>query len=551
MVKKIKTALIIYYGLFLLILTIKSASAEIELKPERILITDEESLATLFDYQETNESDEQIITVNRNAEGENICYLHKLLHIDANSTFRFEGKDCKELRLYPGANIRIEGTAYFMNIKVTSADKLTNQPIQISRITYKRPRPHIYTYNFADYVHIENSEFSYLGSYSDVGSTWGVSFWHLKSGFIDNSKFHHNYFGIYTWETKDLVIQNSSFHDNLEYGMDFHDYSDNFTVRNNTVYNNGNHGIIFSKFCDNNKIVNNYIYDHTLKAFVKGITRSYGSHGIMLHENSNNNFISNNVFKNNHRAIFIDHSDNNFIEENIIISDRADGIYLSESVGNVLENNVVLETGEYGLYSYYSKDNEYSGNYFEKGSYFKDEFNGQEQSLASAKHYLPPGGLLLAMPEEVSANPVNPIIEGDSNVYSDADSNAGSNVGSSKAGILKDAGNSDKSLFTNILDYKQYHFLTDLVGYRIDFGKENKESEGNKKSSAENAEKNVQQDGFPETTEKTETTETTEPGRLTNFSDFIDYKRYHILAIVALAVIVFVTDLTYKKFKNK
>ncbi|MBI2581696.1 right-handed parallel beta-helix repeat-containing protein [Candidatus Woesearchaeota archaeon] len=372
------------------------ASAEVDVKSDKIVIKNQESLASLLRYQELNSQEisktgEQIIS----REGK-VCYLHRPMHIAPQSTFRFEGKDCRELRLYSGTYIRITGTAYFMDIKITSADRLTKEPIQITRETYAQKRPHIYTDAPADYVHIENSEFSYLGSYSAVeGSTWGVSFWHLKSGFIDNSKFHHNYFGLYTWETKNVVIQDSVSHDNLEYGMDFHDYSDNFIVQNNIVYNNGNHGIIFSKYCVGNKILNNYVYNHTLPVFVKGVSHDYGVHGIMLHKESNHNLVSGNVLKNNDRAIFVYQSQDNIIENNIILGDRRDGIYMDSSSNNIINNNIAFGTGSYGLYSYNSYDNQYDGNYFEKGSYFKDELGDQKISFSSPKRYVPKQSVVL------------------------------------------------------------------------------------------------------------------------------------------------------------
>ncbi len=388
--KKRKIGEIIF--IFIVLTTIffvDTVSAKIEPKPTRVIITGEENLSSLLTYSDSNS--EEILT----KEGE-ICYLHKSLYIFEKATFRFEGKDCPELRMYAGTYIRIAGTAYFHDIKVTSADKNTKLPIQISRATHKQSRPHIYTDYPADYIHIENSEFSYLGSYNpNGGSTWGVSFWHLKSGYVNNSIFHHNYFGIYTWDAKDVVIENSLFHNNIEYGMDFHDYSDNFIVRNNKVFSNGNHGIIFSKWCNNNKIFGNQVYDHIQPVFVKGKTYNYGIHGIMLHKESNNNIISGNILENNDRAIVIFESHNNLIEDNVVVSDRRDGLYLDRSTNNLIKNNVILETGGYGLYSYHSDKNEFTGNYFEKGTYFKDAVKGQEYAFESTNSYLPLNGIIL------------------------------------------------------------------------------------------------------------------------------------------------------------
>lgn len=458
---KKKTCLVITLLLFLALFSVL-ASAQIIPKEKNVVIQGEGSLLGLLQYSEQNYEDRNLTEPILVKEGE-ICYLYQPLHIAPQSTFRFEGKDCPELRMYPGTYIRITGTAYFLDIKVTSADKITKQPININRQTYNHPRPHIYTDEPADYVEIKNSEFSYLGSYTAVeGSTWGVSFWHLKSGHVTDSEFHHNYFGLYTWDSKDVTIENSTFHDNLEYGLDFHDYSDNFMVRNNTVYNNGNHGIIFSKYCVNNQVINNYVYDHTQPVFVKGHAHDYGIHGIMLHHESNGNTITGNILKNNDRGIFIYRSHDNVIEDNIILSDRKDGIYIDHSLNNILRNNIVLNTSGYGLYSYYSQDNEYSENYFENGTYFKDEVDEKEAAVFSDKKYFPYSSLsvdrlrLNAGKNELSQEELAEVISANSN-----------NVIGTEQGIF---GNLRIPTLAEFINYKISHILAISMVALVIFG---------------------------------------------------------------------------------
>lgn len=302
------------------------------------------------------------------------CFLRTPLHVHTDGVLYANGSDCSVLYMYPESYIRIAGSAYFVDIKVTSLDPSTYKPLTLTREEYSTKRPHIYTKAPAKYVHMENSEFSHLGYYnaSEEGSAWGVSFWGLASGYVGNSSFHDNYFGFYTYETLNVTVENSEAYDNLEYGLDFHDYSDNFIIRNNVVYDNGNHGIIFSKFCDHNLIANNRVYDHTQNAFVKGVEQDYGIHGIMLHKNSTNNTVRNNVLSNNRVGIFLYESDHNTVRENIILDDLEDGIYVDRSFHNEIRNNVVFDTEGYGMYVYRSEDNEYTGNYFEKDVVFKE-----------------------------------------------------------------------------------------------------------------------------------------------------------------------------------
>jgi parallel beta-helix repeat protein len=311
-----------------------------------------------------------------------ICYLKKQLHIEPESKMYFDGKDCRELRMYYNATIRISGSAEFKDIKITSYDPSTGKPIEITKETYNNQRPHVYADEPAEDLIITNSEFSYLGySASDGGSAWGVSSWNLRRASIENSEFHHNYFGFYTWNTKDALIKNNKVYDNIEYGLDFHDYSDNFTVEGNEVYNNGNHGIIFSKWCHNNKIVNNYVHDNAGFAFVKGVQQDYGTHGIMLHQESNGNTIEGNTLENNRIAIYLHESDDNIIRNNKILSDSEEGMYLHRSNNNLITDNSVRNSHKDSLYSYYSDNNTYTNNFFGNGTYFKGTLNGKEYGV--------------------------------------------------------------------------------------------------------------------------------------------------------------------------
>ncbi len=550
MATKIKTKMMLL-GLWLLIFSLPLASALVEPKTERVVISGEESLTSLLKYQQLQHPDGPIISKTGD-----ICYLSRPLYVAAKSTFRFKGEDCKELRMYAGTYIRIAGTAYFSNIKITSADKTTNQPINISRETYNQVRPYISTDTTADYIGIENSEFSYLGSYTDAnGVTWGVSFWFLKGADINHSKFHHNYFGVYTWETKNVTIQNSTFHDNIEYGLDFHDNSNNFMVKNNTVYNNGNHAIIFSKFCDNNKIIGNHVYDHRPKAFVKGKTKGYGIHGIMLHEQSNNNLVAENVLENNDDAIKVYHSSNNVIENNIVINDLDNGIYLDNSPNNKIQNNITFNTKGYGLYSFYSDNNTYKDNYLERGSYFKRAINGQEQNFGSTEKYVPQNILQLAggnknptEKKQIAANSIpgaileqtalNPIsnVQATQKQISNPRNPTLDNPNSEVPNLEIPSSETSAETNTYSLNDPDYSFPYP--------DQESVEQQKNLISSKDN----IIDHAVPIPT--TVAIENGVENKISGLAAFMDYKMYRIVAIAAFTAIIFGTEIVYKRFKK-
>ncbi len=291
-----------------------------------------------------------------------ICYLKKPVVVASTGTLRVTSASCSTVNMYPTSSITIYGIIYFDSVKVTSYDPATGQPIELSRTNYNTVRPDIVTRSSAQYFSAKNSEFSYLGYYNPVSSHWGVALRFLPKAYIDNSKFHHNYFGFYTFDSDNVTIKNSVVHDNLEYGINIHDFSDNFYAYNNTVYNNGNHGIILSKYNQNGKVVFNKVYDHTQNAFVKGEVRNYGTHGIMLHKQSNNALVSRNELTNNRVGIKLDDSHNAVVKSNKVFSDLEQGFYLDESFNGTFKYNQVIESDEEPLYSFNSFYNYFESN---------------------------------------------------------------------------------------------------------------------------------------------------------------------------------------------
>ncbi len=198
---------------------------------------------------------------------------------------------------------------------------------------------------------IYNSEMAWLGykekDLTTAGGTYGVS-WRIPSrtyphyvstGESIGNNYHHNYFGAYTYGATGIVWKNNKFNDNVVYGLDPHDDSNNFIVENNIAERNGIHGIIFSKRCYNNIIVNNISRDNKL-------------HGIMLHMASNDNIVRNNIIENNNDGIAIWASTGNLIEGNKV-NNSVNGIRLNEDSGkNYVLNNEVLRSSRHGIYVY-------------------------------------------------------------------------------------------------------------------------------------------------------------------------------------------------------
>lgn len=310
------------------------------------------------------------------------CYLKEPVRVTSSGTLRVTDSSCDVVHMYPDVTITVYGIIYFDKVKVTSYDPETGEPIELTRETFDTQRPDIVTRSSAQYFSAKDSEFSYLGYYNPESSHWGVALRYLPNAYISNSDFHHNYFGIYSYDSDSISIKNSRFYDNLEYGINIHDFSDDLYAYNNTVYRNGNHGIILSKFNEGGSLILNKVFDHTQNAFVKGVVQNYGTHGMMLHQQSNNNLLSRNELTNNREGITIAESDGNLIKTNKVFSDLEEGFVIRESSENDLRYNKVIDSDGNSLYSF----NSFFGSY-------ADNNWGDEEDIVYVKIEYPSGGV--------------------------------------------------------------------------------------------------------------------------------------------------------------
>jgi parallel beta-helix repeat protein len=214
---------------------------------------------------------------------------------------------------------------------------------------------------------IEHASFSDLGfgegAHSGVG--WRSITWagatEVVRGNVVYSQFARNYFGAYTFEAVEMHWQGNTFANNIVYGFDPHDYSNDFIVEDNIVYGSGKHGIIFSRGCDRNIIRNNQSYDNL-------------GHGIMIDDGkvepgssnirylepvpSDANVIENNRVWNNQNGIVIEGGVGNIIRNNEIGGAHVYGVRLKDDVSETLiVNNTILAGAEIGVFIHNHSDN--------------------------------------------------------------------------------------------------------------------------------------------------------------------------------------------------
>ncbi|MEX1997403.1 MAG: right-handed parallel beta-helix repeat-containing protein [Candidatus Andersenbacteria bacterium] len=203
------------------------------------------------------------------------------------------------------------------------------------------------------HMNIKNSEIGYLGyaGAEAYGLSWKVNgkeenLFDLVNiyGEVINNRIHHNYFGAYTYGAEGMHWQGNELDNNVVYGLDPHDNSDNLVIEDNDAHHNGSHGIICSRFCDHLIIRNN-------------VARDNGGNGIMLHRLTDFSLIEGNeTFNNSDSGIAVFDSHHNTIRGNRSYG-NAKGIRFSVgSSHNLVTENQIHDNDSYGLYFYQGSD---------------------------------------------------------------------------------------------------------------------------------------------------------------------------------------------------
>ncbi|MEZ4674039.1 MAG: glycosyltransferase [Caldilineaceae bacterium] len=323
------------------------AGAQIVYRPEIDAITVAGNLAVVdipTIYRVIN--DESVLA----DEGNGVYFLKVNLELKRHTVLLVEGPQVSWLKLRSNQRGSVRIFADSANIGI-SKTKITSWDPDLNDFDHEinDGRAHLRVNNGR--MDIVDTEIAYLGQpklRNSGGGVYGLS-WRvenssrfgreLTTGSFENNNIHDNYMGFYSFGATGMTIRNNQVHNNLEYGLDPHDDSNNFIIENNVVFENGNHGIIFSRRCVNNIIRNNRSYNNAL-------------HGIMLDRESNNNSIYNNYVEGNLDGIALWRSDLNAIYNNQVV-DNQRGIRLNRrSADNVIYDNQILRSGQYGVYLY-------------------------------------------------------------------------------------------------------------------------------------------------------------------------------------------------------
>jgi len=304
--------------------------------------------------------------------------LRSDLYVSDGVTLIMDKKDMRSLKMKsePDNFVKLHsynGSILINGIMVTSWDEKESRP----DYKYEDGRAYIRAKENGR-MDILDSDLGYLGypRFSIImglpeteGAIYGIS-WKVNNssigksvitGIVKNNRIHHNYFGLYTYGATGMVISNNEVYENVQYGIDPHDDSNNLLIENNYVHNNGNHGIIVSK----------RVVCSTIRGNVSERNRL---HGIMLDRQSNYNLVEKNIASANVNGIAIYDSHSNLIRNNTFVQNRF-GVRANVNSSNNMIFANTMKKNERGIFLYNdAKGNLISGNTIrenDQGVYFK------------------------------------------------------------------------------------------------------------------------------------------------------------------------------------
>ena len=281
--------------------------------------------------------------------------LRSNLYAGDGVTLIIDGQEVRSLRMKSDEDGFVFLQTYNASLLIKDT-KITswNEKLGAPDLDYKDGRAYVLAKR-SGRMDVLNSDIGYLGyaRFTKInervvngGGIYGLS-WKINNNTFESdlltgsaigNKIHDNYFGMYTYGATGMEIRNNEVFDNVQYGIDPHDDSNNLLIENNFVHDNGNHGIIVSKRVVYSTIRNNVSTNNAL-------------HGLMLDRQSNYNLVENNVVSGNNNGIAIYDSHSNLIRGNDFIQNRFGIRANMNSSKNMLQNNSI-RNNERGVFIY-------------------------------------------------------------------------------------------------------------------------------------------------------------------------------------------------------
>ncbi|VUD58779.1 Poly(beta-D-mannuronate) C5 epimerase [Thalassocella blandensis] len=281
---------------------------------------------------------------------EHYCIFRLPVVVEHSGALDLENDYCQQLRFSQdrGSFLAISGALFVLDTELVAWSEEKQQAALFEH--KKKFRPFLVTWTGSE-LYIANSTIKSFGYHKS--KSYGLSVanysdsilhkWEEKHpiAWIIDSTFEDMYYGFYCYDSDNLVVLRNTYTDNVVYGIDPHDYSNNLIIAYNEVSGTQlKHGIIVSREVSNSWIFNNKSYNNKLSGFV-------------LDRKSSNNLVANNIAMNNGSdGITFYESSDNLVYNNEVLGNKKHGIRARNSTNIHLQQNKIVANGSYGVYGH-------------------------------------------------------------------------------------------------------------------------------------------------------------------------------------------------------
>lgn len=269
------------------------------------------------------------------------------------ATLILSGAEAAEYRISAtkGAFIVNAGRLYVVDTSLIAYDEEAGAAAFSDYAGKSRFRPFITAWSDSQ-TYVANS--SVVGFGYSAGKTYGLSFTsgprdivalrddsRAPTGILVDSSFDQMLYGFYSFEAEGISVIGNEYRDNIVYGIDPHDRSEDLRIAFNTAYGSvQKHGIIVSREVDHSYIVGNVAF------------ANHGS-GIMLDRDSVGDLVyANTSIGNRQDGISLFESSCNLIAANLVEANERSGIRVRNSADVAIAHNVIRDNHGSGLEAY-------------------------------------------------------------------------------------------------------------------------------------------------------------------------------------------------------
>ncbi len=285
-------------------------------------------------------------------DGDRILFRQPIL-VGRDATLIVSGEEFAEMRLGSdtGAYLVVAGTLYVLDTRLVAYSESAGGPDHWDGDRGRVFRPFVVGWSDSR-LFFGGSTIVSIGY--PAGKGYGLSFTAGPSdlvatqsspkpptGIVVDNSFQNAYYGFYSYEAEGVDVVGNEYRDNVVYGIDPHDRSQDLRIAFNTIYGTKKkHGLIISREVDFSYLVGNISFDNA------------GS-GIMLDRDSVSNIVyANTAFDNRQDGLTFFESSCNLVMANDFFDNARSGIRIRNSWDVALYANRIADNGGSGIDAY-------------------------------------------------------------------------------------------------------------------------------------------------------------------------------------------------------